>query len=141
MAYIRTHETQQRRKGKAVKRYEVIWREPATDPSTGLPTGRMRARQESYATSEAAQARRDALNAARHTTGTTALGDQRKAGAIPLANYAQGWLAVQNTKVATGAMKPATYEHYANILAHDVLPRFGAKAVAEFFKVDESSGC
>ena len=41
MAHIRTHNTAQRnrRSGKPVKRYEVIWREQATD-AKGLPTGR-----------------------------------------------------------------------------------------------------
>jgi hypothetical protein len=53
VAYIRSYDTNQRRKGKPVKRYEVVWREPATSPDTGLPIpGRMRARQESYATRE-----------------------------------------------------------------------------------------
>ena len=37
MAYIRTHNTTQKRRGKAAKRYEVCWREPATNPATGLP--------------------------------------------------------------------------------------------------------
>ena len=69
MAYIRTHNTTAKRKGKVVKRYEVVWREPATDPATGLPTGKSRARQESYPTREAAEARRDELNAAKHTLG------------------------------------------------------------------------
>jgi hypothetical protein len=44
MAYIRAHETTQRRRGKPVRRYEVCWREPATDVN-GLPIpARMRAR-------------------------------------------------------------------------------------------------
>ena len=43
MAYIRTHDTAQRnrRSGKPVKRYEVVWREQATD-AMGLPTGAWR---------------------------------------------------------------------------------------------------
>ena len=62
MAYIRSHQTRQRARGKVLKRYEVCWREPATDPTTGLPTGKQRSRQESYPTRELAEARRDELN-------------------------------------------------------------------------------
>jgi hypothetical protein len=36
MAHVRTHTTSQRRNGKAIKRYEVAWREPTRD-SFGLP--------------------------------------------------------------------------------------------------------
>jgi hypothetical protein len=80
---VRTsHETKQKRNGKALRRYEVVWRESVRD-SFGLPTGKTRARQETHVTREAAEARRDELNA-RHTTGTSALADQRKAGEWPL---------------------------------------------------------
>jgi integrase len=84
MAYIRAHNTTIKRKGKVVKRYEVVWREPATDPTTGLPTGKVRSRQESYPTREQAEARRDALNNAKHNIGgTAALADAKKAGELP----------------------------------------------------------
>jgi len=130
MAYVRAHDTKQKRKGKPVKRYEVVWREPATD-TNGLPIpGRMRSRQESYPTREAAEARRDELNAAKHAGSTSALADQRKAGAQTLGYYAAAWVEAQNTKVATGAMKASTCEKYVETLGHYVLPRFGAKAVA-----------
>ena len=131
MAYIRTHDTAQRnrRSGKPVKRYEVIWREQATD-AKGLPTGASRARQESYATREQAEARRDELNAAKHTpTGTTALADLRKAGARTFGEYGAAWLDTQRTKVATGALKQGTYDNYAYTLHHYVLPRFGSGSI------------
>ena len=71
------HHAAQQANGKPVKRYEVVWREQATD-ANGLPHG-WRARQESYPTREQAEARRDELNAAKHTaTGTSALADQRR---------------------------------------------------------------
>ena len=40
MAYIRAHETNERRKGRPIKRYEVVWREPVRD-SFGLQPGRV----------------------------------------------------------------------------------------------------
>src|SRR5262245_54483851 len=97
MAYIEVHETRQRRDGKPVNRYAVIWREPVRD-SFGLPTGRTRNRSERYPTREQAQARVDELNAARRTTGTTALAEQRKAGDVPFGYYARAWLDSQRVK-------------------------------------------
>lgn len=89
MAYIRSYDTTQKRKGKTVKRYEVVWREPVRD-QFGLPVPanpdhpdgpkRTRSRQESYLTREAAEARRDELNAAKHTSGTGVLADAKRAG-------------------------------------------------------------
>ena len=95
-----------------------------------MPTGASRARQESYATRERAEARRDELNAAKHTpTGTAALADLRKAGARTYGEYAAAWLDAQRTKVATGAMKQSTYEGYAYTISHYVLPRFGSGSI------------
>jgi integrase len=31
MAYVRAHETKQKRNGKALERYELVWREPMRD--------------------------------------------------------------------------------------------------------------
>jgi hypothetical protein len=110
MAYIRAHETTAKRKGKGktVKRYEVYWREPATDPTTGLPTGKQRARQESYPTRELAEARRDELNHGKHGIGgTAALADAKKAGELPFGHYAEGFIARQRSKVAAGKLKRA----------------------------------
>lgn len=129
MAYVRAHETKQKRNGKALKRYEVVWRESVRD-SFGLPTGKTRARQETHATREAAEARRDELNAARHTIGTTALADARKAGELPFGYYAQGWLDSQRIKVASGKVKADTVNKYAERLAVYALPEFGATAIA-----------
>ena len=90
MAYMRAHNTTIKRKGQVVKRYAVVWREPATDPTTGMPTpGKTHSRQESYPTRESAEARRDALNNARHNAGgTSALADAKRAGQLPFVHYA-----------------------------------------------------
>jgi hypothetical protein len=106
MAYVRTHETKQKRKGKPIKTYAVIWREPVRD-DFGLPTGQLRARRETYPTREAAEARRDELNAARHTTGTSALAEQRKAGESPFGCYARGWLDAQAFEGGAGKAQAA----------------------------------
>jgi integrase len=129
MAHIRTYETTERRKGKPVRVYRVVWREPVRD-KFGLPTTQTRARQENYPTREAAEARRDELNAARHTTGTSALAEQRKAGEQPFGYYARAWLDAQRVKVASGRVKAATVDGYAARLGVYVLPEFGGKAIA-----------
>ncbi|WP_459956087.1 tyrosine-type recombinase/integrase [Mycobacterium avium] len=126
---MRTYETTERRKGKPVRVYRVVWREPVRD-KFGLPTPQTRARQENYPTREAAEARRDELNAARHTTGTSALAEQRKAGEQPFGYYARAWLDAQRVKVASGRVKAATVDGYAARLAVYVLPEFGGKAIA-----------
>jgi integrase len=136
MAYIRTHETTAKRKGKSVRRYEVVWREPVTDLN-GLPTGKMRARQESCPTREAAEARRDELNNAKHTFGgTTALADAKKAGELPFAHYAEGFLARQRSKVAAGQLKSRTCERYEGTIRTHLLKPFGAKAVSAITVTD-----
>jgi len=129
MAYVRAHETKQKRNGKALKRYEVVWREPVRD-SFGLSTGKTRARQETHPTREAAEARRDELNAARHTTGTTALAEQRKAGELPFGYYARGWLDAQALKVAQGKLKQRTVDEYDRLLRCYVLDELGGTAIA-----------
>ncbi|MDO3637633.1 tyrosine-type recombinase/integrase [Mycolicibacterium arseniciresistens] len=135
MAYIRAHDTKQRRNGKVVKRYVVAWREPIRD-SFGLPTGELRSRQESYQNRETAEARRDELNAARHTTGTSALAEQRKAGDLPFGYYARGWLDAQAVKVARGRLKQRAHEDCKRLLTRYVLDRFGARAIASISAKD-----
>ena len=129
MAYLRSYDTKQKRKGKIVKRYEVFWREPQRD-AFGLPTGNVRSRQESYATREAAEARRDELNAARHTAGTSALADQRIAGDLPFGYYARAWVESQRVKAFSRKVKSDTVDGYEGRLAVYALPEFGAKAIA-----------
>ena len=129
MAYIRSYDTKQKRKGKTVKRHEVVWREPQRD-AFGLPTGGVRSRQESYPTREAAEARRDELNAARHTAGTSALAEQRIAGDLPFGYYARAWVESQRVKAASGKVKSDTVDGYEGCLAVYALPEFGAKAIA-----------
>ncbi|WP_457135490.1 tyrosine-type recombinase/integrase [Mycobacteroides abscessus] len=126
MAYIRTHETKQRRKGKAVKRYEVVWREQHPTQPT-----KTRARQETYPTREQAEARRDALNNAKHTVGgTTALADAKKAGEQPFGYYARSWLDAQSAAVSNGDIKSVTAAKYQRLLEFYVLPELGGTAVA-----------
>jgi integrase len=130
MAHIRSYDTQRKRKGKTVRVHRVIWREQATD-ANGLPIpGKLIARQETYPTREAAEARRDELNAARHTTGTTALADQRKAGMLTFGHYAQAWLDQQAVKVSQGKLKSRTVSDYDRLLRCYVLLALGPMAVA-----------
>lgn len=131
MAYIRAYDTKQKRKGKTLKRYEVCWREPATDPLTGLPTGKQRARQESFPTREAAEARRDELNHAKHGVGgTAALADAKKAGQLTFAHYAAAWLDQQAVKVSQGKLKERTADEYGRLLRCYVLGELGGSAIA-----------
>lgn len=129
MAYIRSYDTTQKRKGKTVKRYEVVWREPLRD-AFGLPTGNVRSRQESYPSREAAEARRDELNAAKHSRGTGVLADAKKAGELPFGYYAQGWLGAQSVKVAQGKLKQRTVDEYDRLLRCYVLRELGGTAIA-----------
>jgi integrase len=90
----------------------------------------MRSRQESYTTRDAAEARRDELNNAKHHIGgTAALADAKKAGALPFAHYAAGFVARQRSKVAAGKLKQRTCERYEGTIKAHLLPVFGAKAV------------
>ena len=135
MAYVRAHETSQKRKGRPVKRYEVVWREPVRDdyglPVT-LPSGKTktRARQETFATREDAEARRDELNAAKHSGQTSALAEQKKAGDQPFGFYAQAWIESQRIKVAQGRLKQRTLDGYISEVECYLVPHFGSKAVA-----------
>lgn len=139
MAYVRVRETKQKRKGKPVRAYDVVDRVPVVD-QFGLPVPanpdrpsgpkQMRSWQETYPTREEAEARRDELNAAKHTTGTAALAEQRKAGDLPLGHYAKAWLDTLAPRVARGKLKQATADEYARLLRCYVLPELGSTAVA-----------
>lgn len=141
MAYLREHVTKQRdERGRPVKTYTVEWRETVRD-DFGLPVPKYpnrpdgppatRFRRETYASRDDADACRDELNAARHTTGTTALADQRKAGDLPFGHYARAWLDSQRVRAASGdKIRPATVDGYAKRLAIYALPEFGAMAIA-----------
>jgi integrase len=94
------------------------------------------AQQENYPTRELAEARRDELNAARHTTGTTALAEQRKAGVLTFGHYAQAWLTAQRVKAASGQIKADTVDGYQRRLAVYALPEFGGKAIASITSTD-----
>jgi integrase len=135
MAHIRSYDTQRKRKGKTVRVYRVVWREPERDPF-GLPTGKTVAQQENYPTRELAEARRDELNAARHTTGTTTLAEQRKAGVLTFGHYTQAWLTAQRVKAASGQIKADTVDGYQRRLAVYALPKFGPKAIAAITSAD-----
>lgn len=130
MAYVRAHDTTRRKNGKAVKRYEVVWREPVRD-EFGVPRpGKLRSRQESYPTRADAEARADELNAARHTSGAATLAEKRKAGDLPFGYYAQAWLDTLAVRVGQGRLKQRTYDDARKRLRHYVLDRFGAQAIA-----------
>jgi integrase len=136
MAHIRSYDTQRKRKGKTVRMHRVIWREQTTD-ANGLPIpGKTRARQETYPTREAAEVRRDELNAARHTNTASALADQRKAGKLTFGQYAWAWLAAQQVRVASGNLKADTVNGYGQRLAVYALPEFGGKAIGSITSTD-----
>lgn len=139
MAHVRVRETKKRNKGKPVLAYVVEWREQLRD-DFGLPVPvnpahpngpkRMRSRQETYDDRDAAQARVDELNAAKHTTGTSALAQAKAAGELPFGHYAKAWLQQQDVKVASGKLKADTVAEYARELRTYVLPTLGGLAVA-----------
>lgn len=93
-------------------------------------TDRERARQESYPTRETAEARRDELNAAKHTSGTSALADAKKAGQLTFAHYAAAWLDQQAVKVSQGKLKARTADEYGRLLRCYVLGELGGTAIA-----------
>ena len=114
MAYIGTYTTthRNRRSGKPVKRYEVVWREQAKD-ANGLPTRATRARQESYATRQQAEVTpRPTQRREAHPNRHNALADAKKAGARTFGEYATAWLDTQRTKVTDGRLKEASFEDY-----------------------------
>jgi integrase len=136
MAYIRAHETSQKRKGRAVKRYEVVWREPVRDDfglPVALPGGKTktRARQESFATREDAEARRDELNAAKHTGQTSALAEQKKAGDLPLGHFAR-----ELFDSMRGTVKPRTLSEAEAVYKRYLADAFGQKAIATITAAD-----
>ncbi|MDL9935480.1 tyrosine-type recombinase/integrase [Gordonia sp. ABSL1-1] len=136
MAYIRAHETSQKRKGRVVKRYEVVWRDPVRD-DFGLPVQengktKMRSRQESFGTREDAEARRDELNLARHTnTGTYALAQQRKAADLPFGHFAR-----ELFESMQGTVKPRTVTEAEAVYRRYVADSFGNRAVATITAAD-----
>lgn len=133
MAYIKAHDTKQKRKGKTMKRYEVVWREPHP------VTGKTRFRQETYPTRELAEQRRDELNAAKHTVGgTSALADAKVAGGKPFAHYAQAHLTALRVRAASGGgkLRADTVDGYAARLAVYALPEFGARPIASITPAD-----
>lgn len=137
MAYIRAHDTAVRRGGKPVKRYEVIWREPLIDPETYLPIpGRIRSRQESFTTREAAEARRDELNLARHFSGTHSLAEARKLGAKPFGEWAAAWLTSLQLRVDQGSLKQRTHDDAARLLRRYILENFGGRAIGSINALD-----
>ena len=79
---------------------------------------------------EDAEARRDELNAARHTSRTANLAEQRKAGDLLFGHYARAWLDSQRLKVAGGKLKADTLAEYERLLASHALPEFAATAIA-----------
>lgn len=139
MAYIKIVDLKQQRRGKPTKRYVVVWREPVRDRfgkplpiNPDHPTGPKRTRDctERFDSRAAAEARRDELNAAKHTTGTSVLSEQRKAGELPFGHYARAWLDAQAVKVSQGKVKQRTVDEYDRLLRCYVLEEFGGTAVA-----------
>jgi len=146
MAYIRASDTKARRNGKPVRRYVVCWREPAIDPETRLPiplnpahpdgAKKMRSRQESYSSREAAEVRRDELTAARHLGGTGSLAEARKLGAKPYGEWASAWLVSLQTRVDNDTLKQRSKDDCARVLRRYILGPFGARAIGSINAMD-----
>ena len=132
MAYVRAHETKQKRNGKPVKTYAVVWREPVRRSGLPIPAQTARAR----------GARRTRLaKPAEATPGRAECGaahdrDQRpgraaQGGRPAFGYYARAWLDSQRVKAApAGKVKADTVDGYEKRLAVYALPEFGAKAIA-----------
>ncbi|MED5802858.1 tyrosine-type recombinase/integrase [Gordonia sp. Z-3] len=143
MAYLRSHTTTQKSKGRSTKRHEVVWREVVTD-ERGLPVpanpenpeGRKqyRSRQKSFGDRQQAEAFRDSLNAAKHQPGGVVVPRDQL-----FAHAAETWLASRTD------LKPRARGEYENLLspkkrarkddngnstAHlSIIATFGGKAV------------
>lgn len=126
MAYIRSHETKQRARGKTVKTYAVVYR-----AKLRIDDGRVvsRLRQETHASEAAAEARVAELNAHRHGH-TTDPAEQRKRGQRSLADWSADWLASQRVKAASGQLKARTLDEYGRLLDRYVLPDLGQVPIA-----------
>jgi integrase len=136
MAHIRTYTTNRTCKGKPVRAYRVVWREPARDEFGVALPGQQRACQETYHTREAAEARRDELNAAKHVGGTNALVQGKVAGEKPFGHYARLWLDALQVRVADGKLKQSTRDEYERLLRCYVLDDFGPRAIASITSAD-----
>ena len=121
MAYIRTHETKQRTRGKTVKTYAVVYRAKVRTNDGRIES---KLRQESHPTREAAEARGAELNAHRQTH-TTDPAEQRKRGARSMAEWSADWLASLRVKVASGQLKARTLDEYGDLLNRYVVPELG----------------
>ena len=112
IAYIRSHETKQRARGKTVKTYAVVYRAKVRTDDGRVVS---RLRQETHATKAAAQARVAELNAHRHSH-TTDPAEQRKRGQRSLADWSADSLASQRVKVVNGQLKARTLGEYGRLL-------------------------
>ena len=64
------------------------------------------------------------------------MADAKKAGELPFAHYAAGFIARQRSKVAAGKLKARTCERYEGTIKVHLLPVFGAKAVGAITVTD-----
>ena len=126
MAYIRSHETKQRARGKTVKTYAVVYRAKVRTDDGRVVS---RLRQETHASKAAAEARVAELNAHRHSH-TTDPAEQRKRGQRSLADWSADWLASQRVKAASGQLKARTLDEYGRLLDRYVLPDLGQVPIA-----------
>lgn len=115
MAWIKTYETKDRKRGKPVRTYRVIWKEVERDAyglpipaSDANPSGRKRStnRQRTFADREAAERFRDTLNAAKHQPGGVVVPRDQL-----FARAAEAWLESRTD------LKPRTRGEYENLLS------------------------
>jgi hypothetical protein len=116
----------------------VAWRETERD-EFGLPIPKhpnrqegpkhRRAQLETYASRDEAEARRNELNAARHTTGTANPAQQRKAGDLPFGTMrGRGWTRGTSRSLAASS-KPTRWPNERLLGSHE-LPEPDATAMA-----------
>lgn len=133
MAYIRKHETKQRARGKPVYTYAVVWRANIN--------GKVRLRQRSFATREAAEEYLPTAAASERTTHITDPAEIRRRGERTFADYGADWLTGQELKVSTGQLKRSTLDGYGLILRAYALPKLGHLPIASISAADVERAC
>lgn len=125
MAHIRKIETDKRRNGKTVARYEVRW----TEVYIGRDGARKkRHKQETFSTRALADGRLAEIETERAATGAVT---GREARLEPFAAFAAEWL-----DSLTGTIKARTLTEYGRLYRTYVDPEFGARAIGSITTAD-----
>ncbi|MDP0398912.1 site-specific integrase [Tsukamurella strandjordii] len=137
---IKARETQQRKHGKTIRTYVVVWKETMRDEfgmpvpeDPARPTGRKKKsqHQRTFATYAEAEQFEDDLRARRHRTAATSTSATLKAGDLPFAHYARAFF-----DSLAGTIKPDTIAEYEATYRRYLAPVFGSRAVATISPTD-----